>query len=684
MSPLILLDYDGGNSILEPAAMRTALMPKELFRFLAKISLRSTRAYLGTLILMVCPVLSSSTSAQDDLFGGQLFGGATVEAGAAESDSDNGVSDNSEASPLTRQLRMQATLGNRQLAQSVSALSRTSRWSEVDRMLRGVDVEKISIDVKADMAAKIGATQYLRMNQQDAVSPEAKAVLASLAKAQMQQTKSPQRIAAAIKRLGSESDDDRAAAARILFAGGNAAIAAIADQLTLAKPITPVDKLLPVYARFGDGIYQPLDRYALYGDAARREKALIALGRLSTDAGNLAALTSIHAPDASSEERSIAASLLQRTYGEIPSPKQVAMALNQNLVQKRDAALLIDRDDQTATLWTLSAGSGKQAQTLRPIKTTQLNAAYRDAADAAARMKRLNRFTAEDQRSILAADLAYRVMIDPQWGTREQVDAMGDSFGFDVDEDLLLKTIDQSIKLRDDAAVLGLLRWIAVGPRLSSTVLLEQSGGQQTSLVRLATGATVARIRFEAAIVVSEIAANRPGLGNRNSIYAGSSQVAKTLSEMTSLTDQPLAILVETRREVIVSLEGLLADLGFQISVVPSVSCLLTEIDTGGDLRLVLAKTQLWDRPAIELVDGVRRTPRGRNVPIVLYGDDEVHIAENRWKAPTVLIPQPASTAAMDEVFAVTGRRGRLAELSALERREFARQARQWLGGRSN
>ncbi|KAA1261417.1 hypothetical protein LF1_39640 [Rubripirellula obstinata] len=650
-------------------------MPIEFSRFRSNTSLRSALGIPGALIVMVCLAISSPAFGQDDLFGDPLFDAAPNKNPATENVSET----ENDVSPLTQQLLMQATLGNRQLAKSVSALSRTNRWPEVDLLLRGVAVGKIPTDVKADMATQIGAREYLRINQQDAVSPEAKAVLASLAKSQVQQTQSPKRIAAAIKGLGSKDSDARLAAARILFAGGNASIGAMADQLTLAKPMTDVDNLLPVYSRFGDGIYQPLDRYALYGDRVRREKALIALGRLDPDAGNLAAFTAVHAPDASSEERSIAASLLQRSYGEVPSPKRVSAALTQDLVQKRDAALLMDRDDQTQTQWALSSGSKERMQTLRWIKTTQLAAAYRDAADAAARLKRFGRVSPENQRSILAADLAYRVMIDPQWGTADQIDALRDSFGFVIDEGLLLQSIAQSIKLGDDAAALGLLRWIAADERLDGTTLLEQSGGRETPLVRLATGAAIPRIRFEAAIAVSEIASLRPGFGDRQSVYAGSSHVAKTLSEMVTLTNQPLAILVETRREVIVSLEGLLSDLGFQITVVPTVSSLLSEIDSGGDVRLVLAKTQLWDRPAIELVDRVRRTPRGRNVAIVLYGEDEVQIAENRWEAPTVLIPQPASTAAMDEVFAVTGRRGRLQELSSLERREFRQLASQWL-----
>ena len=100
-------------------------------------------------------------------------------------------------------------------------------------------------------------------------------------------------------------------------------------------------------------------------------------------------------------------------------------------------------------------------------------------------------------------------MIDPQWGSPQQVDALRGSFGFDVSENLILETIEESVKVRDDAAVVSLLRWIAADDRLDGTALLQHSGGQETPLVHLASSAPVARIRFEAALAVSQIASQR-------------------------------------------------------------------------------------------------------------------------------------------------------------------------------
>ena len=61
--------------------------------------------------------------------------------------------------------------------------------------------------------------------------------------------------------------------------------------------------------------------------------------------------------------------------------------------------------------------------------------------------------------------------------------------------------------------------------------------------------------------------------------------------------------------------------MGYRTEVIGSVLQLEREIARGGDLRLVLSKTQLWDIPPVEMIDRVRRMPLGQNVPIVFYGD---------------------------------------------------------------
>ena len=697
-----------------------------------------------------------SAAAQDDPFGGgDLFdsGGGNVfldpAAPAAAADVEKVT-----VSPLTQQLLNQAAGGNALLAESVSSLSRTGRWAEVDRLLSSLDTKKLSDAVKADMAKRIGATEYLKISGRDDVSAAAKANLSELAKASNRQAQSPARIQAAIESLEAVNSDDRTAAARFLFSGGNVSVAAMADQLTRRKSVVKANSILPVYVRFGDFVAKPLERYALYGDSSRRENALVMLGRISVSSSRLAALTAFHSQDASEREREIAASLVHAAFDRTPSFEQTASMLMQDMKRKRDVTLLIDRNRQTETLWTVvsespSDDSGTSALlSVRPIKSTQLVAAYRDVVDSAARLKRLGRLSVQSKQAILEAELAYRLIRDPDWGDVSEVDSLRRSMGFVVDEELLLASIDDSMKRRDDAAMLGLLRWIAADGktadggatdrRLAVSKLLQHGGAAGSPLVRLASSAAEPRIRFEAALAIARMAKPATENGGAGVPYAGRSLVSKTLSEITRVTNRPLAILVETRPGIALSIEGMLSDLGYDVTVVESVARLLNLVDAGGDLQLIIAKTQLWDLPPIELVDRVRRTSRGRSVPIVLYSDrvtdrviderpldtsdvgfidylaeqalankrplvdaqvdgsenqvaanllgedsgsagfdpaDEVRLGEHRWDALTIQIPRPASVAALDRVREVSSRRARVSSLSHLDRSDFRVQA---------
>ena len=674
-----------------------------------------------------------SLRAQDDLFGdGDPFGGgddfAITEPSGKTTTEASGKS-KAVASPLTRQWLEQAATGNTRLADAVAALARTGRWEEINQLLSNLNPGTLSVEVKADMARRIGPTNFLKIKGRDDISDPAKLVLSELAQAQMTFATSPKRLTAAIKQLGSKNKDQRAAAARRLFAGGNAAIAALADQLTQPDPITAPRDLLAIYTRLGDHVHRPLERYALYGGDVRRENALVILEHLSPGSARLAALTALHAGDASDRERKIAANQLQQTLGRLPTVDQVTEALVQDFRRKRDAAMRVHHDGQTETLWTLQAkkkATDQDLYALRSAESTVLVSAYRDVVDSVARLKRLGQASDHLRPAMLAAELAYRILLDRDWGDPPQVASLQASFGITMDEAFLLtameqasgqttgQTTGQAAGQGDPSAVLGLVRMIAADAhspegRLVPTSLL-QGGSTLSPLVALAAHATDPRIRYEAALITAHLASDPDHPGKRVIAYAGSSAVSKTLSEMRSLSDRPHAILVETRPEVALFMESLLTDLGYDVTVVPSVSRLLSAVARGGDLRLIVSKTQLWDMPPIELVDRVRRTPRGRDVPMVLYHDDQqrddrrgedlygqdlqasdlyrdhsrpvrdVRLGEDRWNAPTLEILMPASVAAFDGALDETKRLDGVPKLTPVDRRDFRRRAIELLG----
>ena len=89
---------------------------------------------------------------------------------------------------------------------------------------------------------------------------------------------------------------------------------------------------------------------------------------------------------------------------------------------------------------------------------------------------------------------------------------------------------------------------------------------------------------------------------------------------MSTLGNLPSAILVETRDDVVIRQESILSSVGYQVDVVGSVAQLQRRVVRGGDIRMILSKTELADASPIEMIDLVRRIPQGRDIPIVFYG----------------------------------------------------------------
>lgn len=629
-----------------------------------------------------------------------IFGdiGLPGEAGAVAQDS--GASDQDQPkSPAITQLMEKAGRSLTSRAEAISSLARIGRWAQVDQLLSQINVAGLSDSTKADLASRIGSAQYLKIKLEERVSEQAKSNLDELAKAANEYRRSPKRISAAMKELGSSVTDRRAAAARVLLAGGEASIQALADQLTSAEPVTERALLLSAYRRFGNHLTKPIQRYALYGSDSQREWALWVLIQLRSDSSNFVSsdlasvstptwLQALHASDSTSVEREYAGVMFKRRGIPTPSFEAAAAALTVDLERKRSASFLVDRDRTGSTLWSMQpreAAAGSGALIAKPIRTTQLVSAYRDSVDAAARLGRIGRLSQNQMADMLAAEVAYRVMIDPDWGSVSDVKSLSESLRFEVSSELLLESLALVSSQDDAAAMLGLVRWAASDDSLDQMTLFRGSASRPTALVAVASGYAAARIRFEAALAVSKLSQDPAG---GKLAYVGNSRVKRTLSEIIRLGDRPKAILVETRGEVALRIEQMLSSVGYQVDVVPSVASLSRLIARPGDLRLILSKVQLADLSAIEMIDLVRRVPHGRLVPIVLFGDqsegadpdEQVAIGADRWSAPVAQIGMPASIAGLAAVLDEMERSRRIMDLTVTERRAFRSLASELLG----
>lgn len=576
-----------------------------------------------------------------------------------------------EKSPLTDIWMGYSSQGNLELAESISALARLKQWPEVNALLARVVGSGASDSVLSAMAEKVGARNFIAISAEPSLSDTARAGLAMLTKASQTTTKEPARLQAAIADLESLTTDKSLAATRTLLAGGKASIV----ELVAAAVKTPApanrDQILRTMLELGSGGEKSLQQLALYGTSETRVAALECLARINRSAYILDFLTAALAADSSAEERSVGRQNLLKIDGTVPSEAAGREILLNNFANQETVAELTKNDDAQVILW--SVNKTRNGVTYQP--TQEILGVYRNVVDAASRLRRVGGLTRNDASDILAAEIGYRLMLDPDWGDTDQINEAKSQYPILNNATALLHALEHAMNTNDLAAAVGLIRVIDAA-KVSEDDLqtyLRGTGIKRTALVQAASSPEP-RIRFEAALKVAELGKGRP--------FPGSSFVLRTLSEMNSLTNKPNAILVETRADTTLQAETLLRNIGFEVEIVRSVNALQHAIRRGGDLRLILSKTELADLPPIEMVDSVRRLDRGKQIPIVFYGPAGPDLSDRRWRAPTLWVDQPASIAALENLRREVKQSRRIPQMTFLDRQTYQAKAAQALAER--
>ncbi len=604
-----------------------------------------------------------------------LFGQEPIFGEQAVEPADNAPADPN-TDPFVQNLLEIAGRSDQQMGDSIASLARTGHWPQVNLLLERLAKRPPNATSRSAIQKRIEPSVFLQILQNDQLTDNARLMLGQLADATLQQQQSPERLRAAIGKLDDDSTDARLAAARVLVNGGNAAIIELVSAAIAAEPPADLQAILRALLRLGSGGESALRQVALYGTPEARRGAIESLALIDSRDNEIELLTALYADRSSPGELEIAGRYLSRVHGQLPSRSAAVNRLVEDLNQKHLVAQSIENTDDQSTVWSVT----EQRDGVGFAKTRSIYLAYRDAADAAARLRRIGAVSPDILRQMLIADLGYRTVIDPDWGDPSQVDAIISMYGGVLDANTLLRSLSDAAASRDEAATLGLIRIIAAnGNATRPDAYLDGSGGTPTALVAAALS-PIPRIRYEAALTVARLADGRS--------YAGSSQVKRTLSEMVRLTDRPTAIIVETRPEVIAPIQRVLSTLGYNGVPVQSVAQLIQFIERGGDIRLIVSKTQLADLPPIELIDFVRRTSRGSQLPIVFYGDpsvsrvidsDQQSTASMRWDGPIEWISQPITPSAYDGILDRIERQRRLPPLSPLDRQRLRDEAAEFI-----
>lgn len=538
--------------------------------------------------------------------------------------------------PLVVQLNERAARGGAYLGESINAFARIGEWKMVDRWLAPLAATNDE-SVLVEIADHIGPAILLRISGRNDLSQESIQAARKLGMAARKQLESQDRIVAAVKGLGGTTDQ-RLAASRVLLSGGDTAVAALVSAVVAPQPTAPRDDLLRTLVSLGDGGQLALTQLALYGEPQTRARALEALVRIDPRGSSLSLLTALHAADSTAGEVQFAETQLQRLTGSVPGKRETQAVLFANLKRQREIARLAENNGQTTTLWSVTADRNAVAHQ----RVYTILSAYRDGTDAGARLRRIGDLPPRVLDMAFAADISYRVMVDSDWGDTAQINQMRSAYGSEAIGSGLSNAIATAIDKKDYAAAVGLMRMVdGSATVLDKNFLLSGKSPRMTPLVQATTHSNP-RIRYEAASAIARLAPTVP--------FAGGSNVKRCFAEMRSLTNRPIAVMVETRPDVIVQQEQIISDIGFDVRVVHTVGDLEREVARGAEIELIVSKTQLADLPPIELIDRVRRMPRGRYLPIIFFGAEAEEINTERWDAVTRVIEQSTTPPVFSDI----------------------------------
>lgn len=574
------------------------------------------------------------------------------------------------------ELRRRARGNTMQRAQSIRDALRLRLDEQASTFLAALATLELTDAQRAEMADIISGERLLRVMVDEAFTEPAREQANAMLAAKRRYSEDTQRIAAAIAAVGSGDSRQELPAFRTLLAAGTTAIGPLAIAAAGEPDAERRDALLRVLARLGEESLAALAQLALYADDVSRAGALASLDRLRGSAALPYLTVAAHAPTASAAERRIATDLLSARFGKVPTHHEAQTYLLDRLAERRITAGQQGLSDATAHSWLYNA----EEKSLTPTLTTAGLAAQRQVADMSRLLQRLGGLSAEALRSGVTADLAYRYQLDPLT-VIEQADDLRRLWGEQVLSASSLGAIIHTALAEDDlAAAVAAMSLIGDASDGDPAELMTTHSAVPSPLVQ-AVRHSVPQVRYEAAAAIARLQFPQS--------YVGSSTVLKTWIEMTQLSREPVALIVETRGEVGAQVERLITARGYRVEVASSVAEAVEILDRGGDLRMVISTSILPDRPVLELVDAIRRHPFGLRIPIFIYGpEDDSTVAateQQRWETPVIHVERPASVAGWGMVLEPIltlplGKLQGLEPLTAVQRFDFRRQAMSAIG----
>lgn len=503
-------------------------------------------------------------------------------------------------------------------------------WTELDLYVANARLEELSDAERVIFAESIGTLLMSRAIEASQPNAVTRQTLDGLLQQLRAAVTSEETLQEAIKGLGSSDRDELLRSSRKLLRGGYTSIALLTKASAAVQPDAPRAKLVEVLSSFGQPARDAVRQMGLYGETSLRPGALSTLWLMERDAALPALAVALVSPWATLEEQKLA----QRLFDEDSLPAPSASEVESYLFQKLEAAegnYQATMGDTTGeVVWQLDEAS----QNVQPVVVTRSIYQARLGADIAELMRRLGALRRDRLQRALGADLRYRFLADAELGTAESVAAVKETWGEAAEDVPLLNGILAESRTQpmratrrpgDLAKALGAVRLLGA---IGGNQLLVAENAKPAALVQ-ATSDPNARLRYEAANAIAEISEVQN--------YLGSVRVLERWLEMSHLGGGPRALLLINQADVATPVNQWLSEHGFEVTQVGSVREMLSEVDRGGDIQLIVATTRPPDYPALEMVDRVRARALGGDLPMLLLGPSMAGFEQigQRWVSPT-------------------------------------------------
>jgi CheY-like chemotaxis protein len=565
---------------------------------------------LAIVLASVGTIGGNPANAQDDPFGVAPAPPAAAPKARAGAGNDARAAQRvlDASNPIISEIRKRAVLGPVGLGEAINKFMQIGRIDLAVELLQQLAAKPVPDADASAIVSQVTDARMFQLRMSSELTVAQKQVVEQLQIAAAKYARDPERVKGLVPLLAANDDVARRAAERELLRADNAGIVAVVAELLSPTATVPVPVIANHLQKYETKGAAAVERAAHDSTGTTAIKTLEALTIISPTQALPTLITSLYAKDANAELRQAAILLSRQYFQTAPTFDQAERLLTQRLEQE-----IIDwrktpygGESLTGT-WVTAAPEtvAYQEMTLRESRAIR-------AFMAAERLARIKKGTPIDL--VMAADLAGQFSLNPNFGlTAEDLSATVKRWGIPAEEasQALENTLEKARELRIAEAAVAAIRLLAKTADRNLTV----AAGPRPRPLVAAVDDAIPAIRLEAAGAIAEL-----GIVQE---FAGSSAVVRRWQELREMPTQPQALLIEPRESVAQDLVLWLEFIGYQVTWAKTGWVALDEIERHANFDFAVISSRPSDSGPIEMIDRVRRYPKGGALPMLVVGPTE-------------------------------------------------------------